>query len=446
MEKNFYYLLFNILMMFSGIVSSQSGWVRQYTPSQVQSISLLSVSFVTVNTGFIVGGSGTVLHTTNGGTVWISQLSRTMNWLRGVSATDVNTATAVGDSGIILHTTNGGEVWDHQLSGTTNTLNAVSFTDLNNGTAVGGSGIILHTTNGGKVWERQSSGTSNTLNAVFFTDVNVGTAVGDSGTILRTTNGGIKWTTRSISKDYGLGAVSFPSADTGIVVGIYQHYPCITPCYDNGPRILRTINGGVSWINETPNRDSIASLCKQCYPDPLFGVSFIDAKTGTVVLYNQVYHTSNGGVKLYADSLKDGDGYWILQLVACNNFHGICFSNDYAGTAVGENGMIYHTTNGGITGIKYNPIQLPKRFVLDQNFPNPFNPSTTINYSIPEDGKVVVKVFDVLGRELATLVNDVISAGAHSVLWNASNYASGIYFYSVTFKNQTLYKKMLLIK
>ncbi len=88
----------------------------------------------------------------------------------------------------------------------------------------------------------------------------------------------------------------------------------------------------------------------------------------------------------------------------------------------------------------------PIDFALVGNYPNPFNPSTTISYSIPEDGKVTVKVFDVLGRELATLVNDVISAGAHSVLWNGNNFASGIYFYSVTFKNQTLYKKMLLVK
>ncbi len=88
----------------------------------------------------------------------------------------------------------------------------------------------------------------------------------------------------------------------------------------------------------------------------------------------------------------------------------------------------------------------PDGFILLQNYPNPFNPSTNIIYSTPEDGTVVVKVFDVLGRELATLVNDVISAGKHSVLWNGNNFASGIYFYSVTFKNQTLYKKMLLIK
>jgi tetratricopeptide (TPR) repeat protein len=80
------------------------------------------------------------------------------------------------------------------------------------------------------------------------------------------------------------------------------------------------------------------------------------------------------------------------------------------------------------------------------NYPNPFNPTTTISYSLPTDGKVVVKVFDVLGRELTTLVNETASAGKHSVVWNGNNSASGIYFYSITFKNQTLYKKMLLVK
>jgi hypothetical protein len=90
--------------------------------------------------------------------------------------------------------------------------------------------------------------------------------------------------------------------------------------------------------------------------------------------------------------------------------------------------------------------QTPTDFALVGNYPNPFNPSTTISYNIPEDGKVSIKVFDILGRLVSTLVNDVISAGTHSVLWNAAYYASGIYFYNVTFKNQTLYKKMLLIK
>jgi len=80
------------------------------------------------------------------------------------------------------------------------------------------------------------------------------------------------------------------------------------------------------------------------------------------------------------------------------------------------------------------------------NYPNPFNPSTTISYSLPEDGKVQIKVFDVLGREVATLMDGFDSKGKHSIVWNGSNVSSGIYFYSITFKNQTINKKMLMIK
>jgi len=80
------------------------------------------------------------------------------------------------------------------------------------------------------------------------------------------------------------------------------------------------------------------------------------------------------------------------------------------------------------------------------NYPNPFNPTTTISYTLPEDGKVQIKIFDVLGREVATLMDGFDSKGNHSIVWNGSNVSSGIYFYSISFKNQTMNKKMLLMK
>ena len=83
---------------------------------------------------------------------------------------------------------------------------------------------------------------------------------------------------------------------------------------------------------------------------------------------------------------------------------------------------------------------------VSTNYPNPFNPTTTISYTLPEDGKVQIKVFDVLGREVATLMNGFEGKGRHSIVWDGSNAASGIYFYSITYKGQTINKKMLLIK
>ena len=95
-------------------------------------------------------------------------------------------------------------------------------------------------------------------------------------------------------------------------------------------------------------------------------------------------------------------------------------------------------------------IQSPEEYYLAQNFPNPFNPSTKIKYSVPQSSQVVIKVFDVLGNELATLVNEEKPAGTYELTWNANNLPSGIYFYQLsTTSGAGDYintKKMVLLK
>lgn len=95
---------------------------------------------------------------------------------------------------------------------------------------------------------------------------------------------------------------------------------------------------------------------------------------------------------------------------------------------------------------------IPKEYKLEQNYPNPFNPSTTISYQIPEESNVILKVYDIIGRELKTLVNEVKDAGIYKTNFNASNLASGIYFYrleaksKVSDKHFTKIGKMILLK
>lgn len=95
-------------------------------------------------------------------------------------------------------------------------------------------------------------------------------------------------------------------------------------------------------------------------------------------------------------------------------------------------------------------VGVPEKFDLSQNFPNPFNPSTKINYDLPFDSKVSIKLFDMSGREVTTLVNEVKPAGYYTINFNASNLASGVYFYRINAdangKNFVLAKKMLLLK
>jgi len=104
----------------------------------------------------------------------------------------------------------------------------------------------------------------------------------------------------------------------------------------------------------------------------------------------------------------------------------------------------------------YNPLKvedkgIPAAYQLFQNFPNPFNPSTTIEFTLPERSFVKLVVFNTLGQEVAVLVNEERGAGTHQIVWNAGEFPSGIYFYrldarSTTFGSLTSEKKMLLVK
>lgn len=89
---------------------------------------------------------------------------------------------------------------------------------------------------------------------------------------------------------------------------------------------------------------------------------------------------------------------------------------------------------------------LPTEFALEQNYPNPFNPSTTLRYSIPTQSKVVIKVYDVLGKEIATLINEEKSVGTYEITWDAASLPSGVYFYQLKAGDFIQTKKMLLLK
>jgi hypothetical protein len=106
-------------------------------------------------------------------------------------------------------------------------------------------------------------------------------------------------------------------------------------------------------------------------------------------------------------------------------------------------GKVYGDTT--VVSVK-NEINIPNQFDLSQNYPNPFNPSTMIEYSVPSNRHVNLKVFDILGREVATLVNEQKSAGSYQVNFNAENIPSGVYIYKLSSGNYTTSRKMLMIK
>ena len=91
-------------------------------------------------------------------------------------------------------------------------------------------------------------------------------------------------------------------------------------------------------------------------------------------------------------------------------------------------------------------MNLPTEFSLSQNYPNPFNPSTSIKYSVPSNEYVSLKIYDVLGKEVATLVNQEMNAGIYEVQFDASQFTSGVYIYRLITEDLSISKKMILIK
>ena len=100
----------------------------------------------------------------------------------------------------------------------------------------------------------------------------------------------------------------------------------------------------------------------------------------------------------------------------------------------------------GITAVKEESSRIPEKFSLSQNYPNPFNPSTDISFSVPQSGEVTLKIYDLLGREVATLINKELNAGTYSTKFEAGNLASGVYIYRLSARNFSSTKKMVLLK
>jgi photosystem II stability/assembly factor-like uncharacterized protein len=395
---------------------------------------------------------------------WEQQNSPTTHSLNAVVFVDTSNGWAVGDSGTILHTTDGGDMWIVQSSGTTERLGGVDFVDANTGWAVGGSGgsVIQHTTNGGESWTEQTVTDTSfyrpALGSVDFVNSNEGWAAGvfyyrpDAcwGISLRTTDSGNSWTIAG-----GASMVVFADEDHG--------WGADCPCTFDGtcnPELVRTTDGGDTWQDiETDT--------------PFGSLEFLDASTGWAVYWTSIAHTVDGGVT------------WVLQDSGSIAASDLDFTDSSHGWAVGGLGRITHTTNGGGTWfvqssgtelnlsavsfvdadhgwavgqggtiIRYNPtLQTPDEHSDLQpasfsfsTYPNPFNPSTTIAYDLPKAGRVSLRVFDLLGREVAVLKDGFVEAGSHRVTFDGSSLASGIYFARLDAGAFSQTKKLMLLK
>ena len=444
------------------------------------------VYFIDKEKGFLIGGlcysplkfstgamhcspEGHIFSTDDGGKIW--------NIVHGLNVifqsclfTDEFTGFSVtgGDRSLssIYKTTDSGNNWAqvNEWPG-----NDICFMDEENGFVVGrygdslsyGAGI-LKTTDTGETWdlEWQFPDINNyeyNLKSIHFTN-STGWAVGEGGMIVKYSSQ-TGWVKQTSITDFPLNKVFFSVENNGWISGGYQN--------NNGFQsvLLRTTNGGEIWT-QIPN-----------IPYLINDLAFIDNNLGWAIGYDS---SGVGGIL----KTTDGGSTWEINVgnlpAKLNALH----IKDNYGWAVGENGLILRTTNAGPTWVDDENKTLPTEFALEQNYPNPFsakggsasggNPSTKIRYTIPTPpsssplvkgrneslsrtsfgmGFVSLKVYDVLGREIATLVDEYKQVGKYETEFNAANIPSGVYFYRIQVYpansgagNFIVTKKMLLLK
>jgi photosystem II stability/assembly factor-like uncharacterized protein len=350
---------------------------------------------------------------------------------------------AVGNFGAVIYSSDGGKTWEDRsiivLNSTEShsrlekNLYGVDFIDDFSGDSklavCGEDGTIYHTTSSGGVWDWQpvNTITTHTLRDIITIGCCLYIAVGDNGTIIKTNDNGQTWEDKSQFPDF-----HFKRIFNGAEINEFGYAWAVA----NNGQVYSTIDYGNSWVGHNVG-----------VPEDLNDVQFRNRSQGMVVGNNGlVRYTTNGGITWqeddYFNGLTDGD---IIALETVDFNTGIALVRNKTLDG-GETTTMFIVSSEPLSADDYGHL-LPLKHSLEQNYPNPFNPTTNIGYRIPEFGFVTLKVYDLLGKEVATLVNEEKPAGNYEVNFDASGLSSGIYFYKLKVGNEFIEtKKLVLLK
>jgi photosystem II stability/assembly factor-like uncharacterized protein len=400
--------------------------------------------------------------TTDNGESWIEleipKFKEEVDPVLDISIVDSLHFWAATEYGRIISTSDGGVTWVIQFENSelTNCMNYIEMFDLNNGVAMGDApdflgtpsdsnkALFLRTADGGVNWQIMENKTNvfasgdswrrldfiNSEVGYFYENFNVSLIKG----ILKTSTAGSAW--QIVHPPFKNQVLKFYNENYGLTTSIGDGFR---------PVLKRTTTGGVTW-------DSLHLQMSGWGND----IEFIKNNLA------KIWVTDHDNLFFSNDTGKT----WTNQTPS-GAFGGrdIVFVDENEGWISGDYGVFY-TNNGGITSIE-NEEKVSTHFLLHQNYPNPFNPTTTIKYSIPsavmlnslqhlnneipkqvrdDNAKVTLKVYDILGREVSTLVNEEKQPGNYEVVFDASNISNGVYFYTLKAGEYFETKKMVLIK
>jgi len=409
---------------------------------------------------------------------WVKMPVPTTRNLSRVSFIDSVQGWVAGDSGVVCHTTDGGQTWVKQETGVSNSLFDLFILDRSYGWAVGlqyaqdtswyGT-VLIRTTNGGATWTRRNLQGEYFYTIMFFDSVN-GWMAGHNGKVRKTTDGGSSWVPApvdsSIVSGFPINHLDFYSRNYGFGLG---------GRVDAAGVIWRTTNGGARWAAVDPGGDG----------EPLHGLHYIDslhviAVGGDFDLGSGIIRTKDGGetwqytfLRIWGEaralafrtpaegyvplgfpgtymSTKDTGETWASYETADSQaVFDVKFPDSLHGYMVGANGSVLKYVSQ-TDAVSPDPANLPEGPALLQNFPNPFNPVTKVVYRLPVAGTAILKVYDVLGREVATLFDGRETAGTHEAEFSCTDCSSGVYYCRLTAISgqgiTTQVRKMLLLR
>lgn len=407
--KNFIITRISAAIIISVMITSLNfaqNWQIQNsnTSNQLKGIQMISSA-----EGWACGDAGTILHTTNAGANW-SLLTLTGSDLHQLVFKDASTGLVVGDNGTVFTTANGGTNWVSKNSGTSLQLRGAGFAGGSTFFAVGDDGVAVKSTDDGNTWTTLNSGTIERLLCVTAVDQNIWIGA-RNGLMLFSSNGGTTFASMSNPATDDIKDIQFINASIGFACGSNSFF-------------MYTSNGGANWTSRS------AGIVVG-----LNGLHFINQNEGwTVGGAGTLYSTTNAGSNWNAITTPTTQ-----DLNSIHSFDGI---NAWA---VGNLGVIISNYTPPTNAENENNIA-PNSVLLEQNYPNPFNPSTKIKFTIPEQSKTIIKVYNMVGSEVAILLNEVKQLGSYEVDFNAVDLSSGAYFYSIETDNFREVKKMILLK
>ena len=394
-----------------------ASWTERSSVSTYSPIN--DLQFVTADVGFAVDNKGAVLKTSDGGTHWAA-IDTAANSLSMIHFTSSLKGARVDRNGVVDTTIDGGVTW-HTKSTIPSTVATPLFLVGQFVTdslwfVVGATGTAARTTNGGATWEKPNTRTTAYCYGLFFQNALRGWMTGASSTLRKTTDGGVNWDTVTTGLSGTLYNVYFVDDSVGWVAG------------GNGA-LIKTTDGGTTWANQTTGLTN----------GTIQSMRFFDRLNGyigpTVTTFGSLLRTTNGGVTWTAENIGT------TFVINCMRF-----TDADHGWLAGNSGGILRK-NAGATAVALRDIPLkPGRIRLEQNFPNPFNPSTRIVFHLAATGHVRMAIYDVLGREVAVLLNEVVDAGRYERTFDATGLASGVYLCRVTAGADGDVRKMLLVR